>query len=804
MTEPDTTLGDGVPKPMGSPRPVAGLERTIVSSDTDPGRSNTNIGNSAPSNSGLANQTWVGRRLGKYLVTGILGQGGMGIVLKGVDETIEREVAIKVLNQDLSKDQVAMQRFLIEARTAGKLSHSNTITIFEVGEHEGQYYLVLELVAGGSAADFIEKNGKYSVQEATRIVRDACQGLSAAHERGLVHRDIKPANLLLSDTNVAKIADFGLAKQSLSESMHVTQAGQVLGTPYFMSPEQCESRPIDRRSDIYSVGGTYYSLLTGRFPYQDSESIMKVMYAHCHAPPPDPRQVDPSIPQACSDVISRAMQKKPEDRYQSAQEMLVDLESILMALSGSNVVLPSQTRAMPALAPSSRTSDVSKTSSPSRRGVLLGLLGSAGIVALLIMGIVIGGRLKPNRDENSPSADPNAAAPVVDSTPIRVGLLHSLSGTMSDSESPVVDATLLAIAEINNSGGLLGRKIEAIVADGKSDPQVFVSEMKRLTEEEHACVIFGCWTSAARKTVLPVVEDLDQLLLYPVQYEGLEASPNVVYLGAAPNQQIIPAIKWATETLGKTKMFIVGSDYVFPRVAGQIIRDFAGQNDADIVGEEYVLLGNEDFTSVVEKIRDSKAELILNLINGDSNEAFFRQLREKGITPDVIPTISFSIGEAELMKMRLDDMTGDYAAWNYFQSLDTPENKNFVKMLRERYGPQRVVTDPMEAGYIGVKLWADAVREAKTIETKVVRRVILTQRMVAPEGPVRVDSLNQHLYKTPRIGRIRSDGQFEIVWSADAPVKPDPFPSSRTATQWQSYLVDLYRGWGEKWAAPQK
>ena len=225
-----------------------------------------------------------------------------------------------------------------------------------------------------------------------------------------------------------------------------------------------------------------------------------------------------------------------------------------------------------------------------------------------------------------------------------MGVLHSLSGTMAISEKSVVDATLLAIGEINEQGGLLGRKIEPVVADGKSDWPTFASEAERLIAQEEVSTVFGCWTSASRKTVKPVFEKHDHLLFYPVQYEGLEACPNIVYTGAAPNQQIIPAVRWCFEHLGR-KFFLVGSDYVFPRTANEIIRDQLRSLHGEIVGEQYILLGSEDVQDAVQSIVAAKPDVILNTINGDTNVAFFRELRAAGITPEKIPTMSFSIAD---------------------------------------------------------------------------------------------------------------------------------------------------------------
>jgi urea transport system substrate-binding protein len=378
-----------------------------------------------------------------------------------------------------------------------------------------------------------------------------------------------------------------------------------------------------------------------------------------------------------------------------------------------------------------------------------------------------------------------------------------MTGTMASSGSAVVDATLLAIDEINQSGGVLGRRIEAQVRDGSSMPDVFAREAERLIEGDQVSVIFGCWTSSARKTVVPIVERLNGLLVYPVQYEGLEESPNVIYLGATPNQQIIPAVKWAYAFLNKRRFYLVGSDYVFPRTAHEIIKDQLKELGAELAGEDSVPMGSTELQAVVARIVDAKPDVILNSINGDSNVAFFRELRKSGIRPEDVPTISFSIGEEELRHLNVAQMVGDYAAWNYFQSLDSAENRQFVEQFRARFGPARVITDPMESAYIGVKLWAAAVSEAGTEDPTAVRHAIRSQRVHGPGGEFRLDPATQHAFKTPRIGQITANGQFRIVWTAAEPEAPEPYPSARSAQEWRAFLHDLYRSWGEQWSAPE-
>jgi urea transport system substrate-binding protein len=385
--------------------------------------------------------------------------------------------------------------------------------------------------------------------------------------------------------------------------------------------------------------------------------------------------------------------------------------------------------------------------------------------------------------------------------PIRVGILHSQTGTMAISENAVLDATLFAIDEINASGGLLGRKLEPVVADGKSDPATFASEAGRLITKERVSVVFGCWTSASRKAVKPVFEKHGHLLFYPVQYEGIEQSPNIIYTGATPNQQVIPAVSYAMEHFGK-RVFLVGSDYVFPRTANAIIRDQVRALGGNVVGEEYLPLGGTNVAPIVERIAATKPDVILNTINGDSNVAFFKALREAGVTPAEIPTVSFSIGETELAHLDPAATAGDYAAWNYFQSVDTPENRAFVEAFRRRYGEKRVTSDPVEAAWFGVHLWAQTVRLAGSAEPAAVRKALAGEGMLAPGGLVFVDGPTQHTWKYARLGRVRADGQFDIVWSSDKPVRPIPFPIFRSRAEWERMLEDLHESWGGQWVNP--
>jgi urea transport system substrate-binding protein len=755
---------------------------------------------------------WLGQTLGKYKITGFLGEGGMGMVMKGLDSSIDRTVAIKLLPPDLGENDNALQRFKVEARSAAKSNHPNIVTIYEIGEDKSTHYLAMEFISGGSVADALKSRGRYEVAEATRIITEACLGLASAHRRGLVHRDIKPANLLLTDDGSVKVSDFGLAKPTDDDALSMTKTGQILGTPSFMSPEQCQSAKVDSTSDVYSLGATYYSLLTGKVPYHERGSIVQVMFAHCNDEPPNPSVHRDDLPESCLRIISRAMAKDSKDRYASMDEMKVDLQKLQHELADDS---PS-TNASQHTTPNRRAADATSPHPQKKTPVKL-LAASAAALLFFVAALIwwssgnsgVNNNSVNNAGTSGGGGDPTAAAnptigpPVFIGEPIRVGVLHSLTGTMAQSESPVVDALLLAINQTNQAGGLLGRRIEPIILDGKSDWPTFAAQAGKLLLEDKVSTVFGCWTSASRKTVVPIFEEHNNLLIYPVQYEGIEESPNIVYTGAAPNQQILPAVKWAFETQNARRFFFIGSDYVFPRVASEIITDQVQELGGEITGQVFFPLEATDFNSVIAQIETAKPDVILSCINGASNTAFFNQLRNNKKL-DEIETISFSIGEEELRFMNTDRMTNDFAAWSYFQSIDLPMNNQLLADFHEKYGPQRVFTDPMAAAYFGFKLWAQAVEEAQSDNPIAIRRAMLNQRIDAAAGPLRIDATTQHTYQTPRIGKVQPDGQFEIVWMADAPVRPQPYPPSRSTSDWRAMLHDLYSGWGKQWSAPSE
>ena len=360
---------------------------------------------------------------------------------------------------------------------------------------------------------------------------------------------------------------------------------------------------------------------------------------------------------------------------------------------------------------------------------------------------------------------------------IRVGILHSLSGTMAISETSVRDAEVLAINEINAAGGVLGKKIVPVIEDGASNNATFSEKAIKLLESDGVATVFGCWTSSSRKAVLPVFESRNGLLWYPVQYEGMEQSPNIFYVGAAPNQQIVPAVDYLAQHYGP-KVFLMGSDYVFPRTANTIIKAQAAAKGYQVVGETYTPMGHTDYATIINKIRAAKPDFVFNTLNGDSNVSFFKQLKDAGITKDDVMTCSVSVAEEEVKGIGAGYLEGHLVSWNYYQTTDTPANRRFVEAYKAAYGETRVTDDPIEAGYDAVYLWAAAVEKAGSTAVDDVRAAAGGIEFEAPEGTMTIDGETQHMYKPVRVGEVNANGLIDEVWSTDGPVRPDPYLKS--------------------------
>lgn len=363
---------------------------------------------------------------------------------------------------------------------------------------------------------------------------------------------------------------------------------------------------------------------------------------------------------------------------------------------------------------------------------------------------------------------------------VKVGILHSLTGTMAISEISLADMEIMAIEEINAAGGVLGRKIQPVIEDARSRVEdIFPKKAAKLLREDRVAAVFGCWTSASRKAVLPIFEEHNGLLFYPLQYEGNECSRNIVYTGLAPNQQILPAIDWLVSSRGggRRRFFLLGSDYVYPRTANYIVGKYAENAGAEILGELYTQLGERDYARVVDDIVNANPDVIFSTLNGDTNVHFYRELAARGITPQQLPVFATSVGEDELRGILPADVEGHLAGWSYFQSVDTAVNRAFVQRFKAEHGEDRVVSDPMEAAYSQVYLWKLAVERAGSFEVDQVLEAFNDSiAFEAPGGKIIVDPKTRHTHKPFLIGRIRKDRQFDIVYETPDLIEPEPFP----------------------------
>jgi urea transport system substrate-binding protein len=377
-----------------------------------------------------------------------------------------------------------------------------------------------------------------------------------------------------------------------------------------------------------------------------------------------------------------------------------------------------------------------------------------------------------------------------DKSPIKVGVLHSLSGTMAISETALKNTALMTIEEINAKGGVLGRPLEAVVVDPASNWPLFAEKARQLISQDKTAVTFGCWTSVSRKSVLPVYEELNGLLFYPVQYEGEELSKNVFYTGAAPNQQAIPAVEYLMGKGGGNakRWFLLGTDYVYPRTTNKILRAFLkskGVAEKDIE-EVYTPFGHSDYQTIVANIKKFSAggrTAVVSTINGDSNVPFYKELGNQGLKAKDVPVVAFSVGEEELRGIDTKPLVGHLAAWNYFMSVKSPENEKFIKMYKDWAAKNKianastvVTNDPMEATYVGIHMWKQAVEKVKSVEVDKVRAAMAGQTFKAPCGfTLTMDKTNHHLHRPVMIGEVQANGQFSVVYKTKEPIRANPW-----------------------------
>ncbi len=763
-------------------------------------------------------------RLGGYRILRVLGQGGMGIVFEASDDLLGRRVAIKVLRQE-ETDESHTRRFLQEARLAASLPHDRIVTIHQVGQQPCPY-IVMELLEGETLDDRLTREGRLPLAETLRISREVAEGLEVAHAKRLVHRDIKPANVFLENAQGGptggrvKVLDFGVARPIVS-SENLTMQGRVVGTPGYMSPEQACGFSADGRSDLFALGCLMYAMLDGATPF-DRTSDIATLHAVVRDEPPSIREKHPDVPAAVAKLVDSLLAKSPLDRPADARSVVEAIELIERQAGPAPAGRQNSPRSHMRMAWSrkkkfgwSAASGVAtialallvglwyqwhdfKSTVAGSSADPTGVPGEPVVLAPAEGGAASGTPANPTPAASVPGAStfagpsstgPTAAAPKPGLPPIKIGILLSLSGVMRASERPLLDAMLLAVEEINAAGGLLGgRAVEPLWRDGQSRDAKFAAEAQDLVEHEQVVTLFGCWRSPSRKMVEAVCRAHDNLLVFPLTYEGLEESPYVIYMGGAPNQQLLPAAKFAYAHLGKRKFFLVGAEGIYSHASHEILRDELTSLGGEVVGDEHVSLGSTHFMPVAERIKATGADCVMCTVSGSGNFALFHCLDAAGITMPQVAVISFRLTEDDLRGLAQEHIVGAYAAWSYFQSGSIEANQQFIRRFRDRYGPDRVVNDPMEAAYNGVRLWAEAVTAARSDKTPEIRRAFVAQRREAPEGLVTLSASNRHAARLALIGQVDESLEFDVVWNSPKPIPPEPFPSSRTRAQWEAWL----------------
>ncbi len=732
-------------------------------------------------------------RMSGHRVLRVLGRGGMGVVFEAEDPILGRRVAIKVPSTHITGES-HRKRFIREARIAATLSTDHIAAIYQAGQHGSVPFLIMELLRGEPLDSRLDRVKTMPVGEALRIAREIAEGLQEAHGHNLVHRDIKPGNIWLVEREAhqgparAKILDFGLAREANPQE-GITAVGNIVGTMGYMAPEQVYAGQVDGRTDLFALGCVLYEMLTGRLPFKGSNTVASLKAVVYEQPEPI-AVVAPQLPESVCRLVNDLLQKEPDKRPASAEIVVERIRHIERELArGATGTHPPE----PPVVSNRRHS----------WGILFGV--GALVVATIVGGVVLVSKLRAPTAPGPEGKKGAGVASITAEAPIKIGILHSLSGALASTEAPVVDATVFAIKEINEAGGIRGRQIEWVIADGRSTEEGFAAGAEKLIREDHVVAIFGCWTSSARKRVEDVCHKADNLLVYPINYEGLEDSPYVMYVGGAPNQELVPAVSYAIGELGKRRFFLVGSDHVYSQTCSAIIQDQLKLKHADCVGTGFVPLretASSKFATIAKQIKESGADVIFSTVDGhQANLNFFHALADAGVKAKESPVFSFSFFEDELRNLDERDTIGHYSVACYFESLDDPENVSFLKQFKAVY-PTSVVNDPMEAAYCGVYLWKEAVLEAGNDNPATVRAAMAHQKFEAPEGLIAMYPANHHAIRTARIGRVVNSREFEVVYSSPKPLLPEPFPSTRTRRDWDAFLQKLYRDWGNRWEGP--
>lgn len=750
-------------------------------------------------------------RLGIYRLTGVLGEGGMAVVYDAVESGLERAVALKVLKGEL-RDDGSRERFYREARTLASLRSERVVQVFAVGETNGMPYLAMEKLQGETLADRLKRDRWLPVAEALSVAREVAEGLADLHANGLIHRDVKPDNLWLEtdrDGRVVrvKLIDFGIARH-VGGDPTLTTPGLVVGTPVYMAPEQAAGRTVDERADLYALGCVLYRSLSGRTPFDDAPpdplAVIRAVLAGDSKPI---REILPTLSPSVVELIERLMEHEPEKRMGPSDRPAARLRE-----------LEHEERAG-----TSKTQIIAAGSHAARRGARKAQPWSIAVGAAIVLSAVLFGasalvyRLRPDLFAGgapplaAPPTPPAAAAPTpAAGAPIPIGVLFSQTDSAAVHELPLIDAVRMAVEEINQSGGVLGRPIEAKIADGASDERTFARQAARLIDDERVAAIFGCGRSAYRRAVEAVCEvpSRDVLLFCPADDEGLDESEHVVRLGGAPNQTVAPLVKYLYADLRKRRMFLLGEDSTYSRAVEEIAAHEFEQLAGVVAGRACLPRGETDLKPTIDQILASNADVVVCSSTGADIATIFRAFRRARIAPPEVPVAWLALSEADLPHFPTT-LSGDFAAGGSFPSRDAlppagaagePAESDFSRRWKLRYGAGRSVDPTTEAAYLAVHLWKRAVEKADSLRTWDVRVALRGPPLETPLGPLKIDPLSLHAWRAGRVAKIVVDDEgrpkFEVVHRTPGPIEPVVFPLWKSRKEWLEFIGGLKAEWG--------
>lgn len=750
-------------------------------------------------------------RLGIYRLTGVLGEGGMAVVYDSIESGLERAVALKILKGEL-RDDASRERFYREARTLASLRSERVVQVYAVGETNGMPFLAMEKLHGETLADRLKRDRWLPVAEALSVARETAEGLSDLHAHGLIHRDVKPDNLWLEtdrDGRVlrVKLIDFGIARH-VGGDPTLTTPGLVVGTPVYMAPEQAAGRQVDERADLYSLGCVLYRSLSGRTPFDDAPpdplAVIRAVLAGDAKPI---QEILPSLSPSVVELVERLMEHDPEKRMGPSDRPAARLRE-----------LEHEERSA-----TSKTQIIAAGSHTARRAARKAQPWSIAFGAAIVLSSLVFGagalvyRLRPDLfaagapPVAAPTKPPAASVPTPPAgAPIPIGVLFSQTDAAAVHELPLIDAVRLAVEEINQAGGVLGRPIEAEIADGASDERTFARAAARLIEEKRVAAIFGCGRSAYRRAVEEVCEapSRDVLLFCPADDEGLDESEHVVRLGGAPNQTVAPLVKYLYADLRKRRMFLVGEDSAYSRAVEEVAAYEFEQLAGSVVGKARLPRGETELKPMIDEILASKADVVVCSSTGIELAVIFRAFRRARIAPPEIPVAWLALSEADLPHFPAP-LAGDFAAGGSFPSRDAlplagaadePPESGFARRWRLRYGAGRRVDPTMESAYLAVHLWKRAVEKADSLRTWDVRVALRGPPLETPLGPLKIDPLSLHAWRAGRVAKIVVDDEgrpkFEVVHRTPGPIEPVVFPSWKSRQEWQDFVGRLRAEWG--------